>query len=293
MKLNEVYNFFATNFYNFFFNYYVSPEFIGAYRIAACAILLIYLTIIIKDVLIFCKSDGIYPYHAFKKSMLGINNNFNLFLYLNFPSAHYFILFAFYLFGILSLVGLFTSLSLPIFFILFLSLQSRISPINSSGGDVISNFILFLLCFMNSGAALSLDSIFLNNDITDAVPGWPLRLIQISISFGYLWSALFKIISPDWTLGSAVTNAVFFSSWGKKNFNKVLMNKLIARTSSITVILFQFFAPVLFWIQELRPLAIIFGILLHLMMCLTLRIGYFGPIMILGILSFAANYFVK
>lgn len=293
MKIDEIYNFLITNFYNFFFNYYVSSEFIGAYRITACAILLIYITTIIKDVLIFCKPDGIYPYEAFKKSRLRVDNNLNLFLYLKFPSSHYCILFGFYFFGILSLIGLFTNFSLPIFFILFLSLQSRIHPINSSGGDIISNFILFLLCFMNSGAAFSVDNILFNKDAPDTVLAWPLRLIQISISFGYLWSALFKIISSDWTLGRAVTNAVFFSPWGKRKFGKILMNQFIARSTSILIVLFQFFAPILFWVQEFRPVAIIFGAALHLMMSFTLRIGYFGPIMILGILSFAASYFTK
>jgi hypothetical protein len=291
MEINQLYNFLELFFNNFFFSYYASSEFIGVYRIAACSILLTYFTVIFKDIIIFSRVDGIYSYEAFKNQMESQENILNLFLYLKFKCSNYLIIGAFYLFGILALIGLYTNISLILFFILFLSLQSRVTPINTSGGDIVANFILFLLCFMDSGANFSLDSFLSNQSPPDLVAAWPLRLIQISISFGYLWSALIKINSQDWFLGHAVSNAVLFSPWGKRNFKTLFTNRYLGRIFCISIIFYQFFAPILFWVQEFRPFAIVFGVIIHLGMSLTLRIGYFGPIMILGILSFAANYF--
>jgi len=293
MEISQLYNFLALFFNNFFFSYYASSEFIGVYRIAACSILLTYFTVIFKDIMIFSRVDGIYSYEVFKNEMERQENTLNLFLYLKFKYSNYLIIGAFYLFGILSLIGLYTNISLILFFILFLSLQTRVTPINTSGGDIIANFILFLLCFMDSGANFSLDSFLSNHSPPDEIAAWPLRLIQISISFGYLWSGLIKINSQDWFLGHAVSNAVLFSPWGKRNFKRLFTNPYVGRLLCISIIFYQFFAPILFWIQEFRPFAIVFGIIIHLGMSLTLRIGYFGPIMILGILSFAANYFLK
>jgi len=293
MEISQLYSFLVLFFDNFFFSYYASSEFIGIYRIAACAILLVYFTVIFKDTMIFSSVGGVYSYETFKNKMKSEENAINLFVYLKFKYSNYLIIGAFYFFGVLTLIGFYTNLSLILFFILFLSLQTRISPINTSGGDMVANFILLLLCFMDSGANFSLDSFLSNQPPPDLVAAWPLRLIQISVSFGYLWSGLIKINSQDWFLGNAVSNSVLYSPWGKRNFKRLFTNPFAGRLFCISIIFYQFFAPVLFWIQEFRPFAIVFGIVIHIGMSLTLRIGYFGPIMILEILSFAANYFLK
>jgi filamentous hemagglutinin family protein len=141
--------------------------------------------------------------------------------------------------------------------------------------------------------ASTADKIIFNN-YEDYVSGWAIRLIQITISFGYFFSGLNKIKSSDWRKGIAISNAVIYSNYGKQKlltlfYPKTLQSKLVC----YSVVLFHLFAPILFWCNFTQLFAISFAVLSHLMMMITLRIGHFGPIMILGILSFGANYFLK
>jgi hypothetical protein len=143
---------------------------------------------------------------------------------------------------------------------------------------------------MNTGAGYSLDNILFKNCTSDTVLAWPLRIIQINISFGYFWAFLAKIQSEEWVRGVAIKNAVFFSPFGKKRIN-LLKNDFFARCAGFCIMSFQFLSPLLFWVNEFRLIAIIWGIFLQILMMICLRIGYFGPIMIAGLLSFLSYYF--
>jgi len=258
---------------NFFFQYYVSSNFIGAYRILTISIILGYFTFIIKDIINFSKKGGIGGYHHKYYYPLCI--------------------ILFYLFGFLSLIGFVTQFSILLFLIFFIIIQKNMLYILASGGNVICNVLLLFLVLSKSGAGLSVDNIIFNN-YEDYVYGWAIRLIQITISFGYFFSGLNKIKSSDWRKGIAISNAVIYSNYGKQKlltlfYPKTLQSKLIC----YSVVLFHLFAPILFWCNFTQLFAISFAVLSHLMMMMTLRIGHFGPIMILGILSFGANYFLK
>jgi hypothetical protein len=290
MDLFPLINLITVFFNTFFFDYYVSSNFIGFYRIIACSSILIYLISIHKDIIIFINPSGIYPYNEFKKSYSYNIYKLNIFHYFKSVQSTNIIIYCFYLFGLASVLGFFTNLSLIIFYYLFFSLQKRIGVINSSGGDVVANVILLCLIFLDSGHSLSLDSIIFSREYEKEVLAWPLRLIQITISFGYFWSSLSKLNSKDWIDGVAIKNAICSSPYGKHNF-PLIRNNWIAYSAGISVVIFQVLSPLLFWVNEFRLIGIIWGISLHLIMIFTLRIGYFGPIMIVGILSFAASYF--
>lgn len=274
----------------FFLEYYISTEFLGFYRIITCGTILSYLVYIHKDIWIFTKPNGIFNYdffykhafHAFK-----INKLLFLFKYEFFSKILYISL---YVFGIFALIGFFTNLSLICFLILLMSFQHRVRPILQSGGDVIANFILFNLILMPSGLSLSIDQYIFNYDINYTY-GWPLRLIQITLTLGYLSSAVHKMQSWDWGCGHALKNALLFTMWSKHRFQKLFSNEFIFKPANYIIVWFQILAPFFFWIQEFRLLTITIGVILHFVMIFTLKIGYFGPIMIVAILSFAASYF--
>lgn len=256
---------------NFFFNYYISSYFIGIYRIATVSVILGYITFILKDVINFSKKGGIGGYHHKYYYPLSI--------------------ILFYLFGFLSLVGFLTQFSILLFLVFFIILQRNLFYILTSGANIVCNILLLFLFLTNSGANLSIDNIIFNN-YQEYVSGWAIRLIQITISFGYFFSGLNKIQSPDWKNGIAISNAVLYSNYGKNNlltlfYPKTIQSKLIC----YSIVLFHLFAPILFWCHSTQLFAISFAILSHIMMIITLRIGHFGPIMILGVLSFAASYF--
>lgn len=286
MTINDIINFFHV----FFFDYHVSAFFVGIYRVLTITAILSYLIYIYKDIIIFTEPNGLYPLKSFMANCRSSYRRLNLFNIFTFQNSNYVLTYLLYFFGFLSLIGLFTTISLICFYFILISFQQRVAPINQSGGDIVANIILFCLIFMDSGAAFSVDSCFKNIEIS-MVDGWPMRLIQISISIGYFWSAIYKINSPEWQSGEALKNAMVFTFWSKYRYLELFRNKYISLMSNYSVLFFQFFSPVLFWVQEFRPYAILYGITIHFLMIINLKIGYFGPIMIVGILSFLASYF--
>lgn len=284
IHINNVLN----NIHYFFFDYYISSYFIGVYRILTVSVLTIYLLYIHKHAINFSKYNGIFPYKIYKN----LNKNFfpSIFNYYHFYYFNYIIIYLFYITGLFSIIGIFTNISLLIFIFCLRSLQNRISPILSSGGDIIANIILWSLVLIDCGAKLSLDSFIFHKNI-DYINAWSFRLIQITISFGFMSAGIFKLLSKSWRRGTALRNALLFTEWSKNRFTNIFKNKLIYLLSNYAVFTYQIFSPILFWFPLSTPFAIIFGCSLHYMMILTLRIGYFGPITIIGILSFLANYF--
>jgi len=275
--------------HNFFFNYYISSYFVGFYRILTVSILLSYLAYIHKDLINFSKHDGIFPYSDYKSLSLSYGISFSIFNYCSFYYLNYIIIYLFYISGVFAIIGLFTNFSLLIFIFCLLSLQSRISPILSSGGDVIANVVLWSLFFINSGAALSLDSIIFSKH--EYINGWSFRLIQITISFGFLSAGIIKLLSRVWRNGVALRNAILYTNWSKDGTKNLFKNKIFYLCANYSVIIYQVLAPILFWVPNFTIYGIIFGTLLHFSMIITLKIGYFAPITIVAILSFLANYF--
>ena len=286
MSINDIILFI----HQFFFEYSVSTEFLGFYRILTCGTILSYLVYISKDVWKFTKPDGIFNYDFFHKHSFHAFKINKLLYFFQYKSFSVFLYISLYIFGTFALIGFLTNLSLLCFLILLMCFQHRVRPILQSGGDVIATFLLFNLILMPSGLSLSVDQYIFNYDINWTY-GWPLRLIQVTLTVGYLSSAVHKMTSWDWGCGHALKNALLFTMWSKSRFKKTFANEFIFKSANYLTVWFQILAPFFLWIYEFRLPTIIIGIIIHMIMILTLKIGYFGPIMIVAILSFAANYF--
>lgn len=276
--------------HKFFFEYNISTQFLGFYRIIACSTILSYLLYIHKDIWLFVNPNGIFSYDFFYKHALHAFKINKLLYLFKFQFSSTILYISLYIFGFFALIGFITNFSLLCFLILLMSFQHRIRPILQSGGDVIANFILFNLVLMPSGLSVSVDKYLFNYDINYTY-GWPLRLIQVTLTIGYLSAAFHKMKSWDWGCGHALKNALLYTMWSKNRLKKLFIHEFVFKSANYITVWFQICAPVFLWIKEFRLATIIVGVLLHFIMILTLKIGYFGPIMIVAILSFAANYF--
>jgi hypothetical protein len=107
----------------------------------------------------------------------------------------------------------------------------------------------------------------------------------------YFWSSIYKLRDNYWLNGSAVKNAIASPIWGKRWFLKFWSANLVSKTITCSVLIFEYFAPALFFIKETRNFAIIYAIFMHLFITIFMRIGYFGPIMIISIMSFCNDFF--
>lgn len=175
-------------------------------------------------------------------------------------------------------------------FIVLVAVQRR-NPMILNSGDILLRDFALILAFMPTGAALSVDrwSRYGRAALWTApnVAPWGLRLIQLQLCVVYFFAFWSK--SGDlWHNGTAVST-VFridditrFESPGWLTSNVLLIGLFTWGTLAIELAL-----ATLLWARRLRPVLIGLGILLHLFIDIFVLVGFFGPLMMIGLLSFA------
>lgn len=174
-------------------------------------------------------------------------------------------------------------------FILLVAVQRRNPVILNSGDLVLRNFAV-LLALVPTGAALSVDRWRRHGRAAlrtaPMVAPWGLRLLQLQMMVIYffafwsksgdLWregtavSTVFRIgdlsrfESPDWLVSNVVIIAIF--TWG--------------------ALAIELGLALLLWVKRLRPLLILLAISLHLFIDVFIIVGFFGPLMVTGLMAF-------
>lgn len=273
--------------YNFFCNYYIDSWYTGLLRIITIFPIIIYYTLIIPDILLFIEPDGIFSYSnylKFCKEKYGQISLYNKFGYSRFNS--YLILIIFFISGLTATLGLLTNISLWIFLITMISVQSRIFPIIYTSGDVLSRVIVLCLCFTNC-SSYSIDKMLGLSQNYDTVDGWAIRIVQITVVFGaYFGSGFRKITDHYWVNGESLHNALNNHFWGLKNQLQLLNNIIVYKTLNYFVLLFELLAPILFFIKETCIIGLFLAILLHFGILCFMRIGFFSLIMFISLFYF-------
>lgn len=199
------------------------------------------------------------------------------------------ILALFFISGLFAILGLFTQLSILVFLVCTVSIQSRTFVTHFSGADYIARSLLLCLLFANCGAALSMDATLFSRSEA-MVPGWPIRLIQIYVCVIYLSSAIQKCRCDFWRSGEAMRNVAVSVMWSRRLFLETLCKVWVYKFGTYAVVFFEFLAPFTFWFPELRLATLVVAVLFHLGVLLVMRIGYFSPLMIAAVLSFAVQF---
>ncbi len=281
-----------TDIYNFLFNYQIYSEFAAFLRIISVGYLIFCLAFFYKDAWAFSSPDGPFGDKDYKNFSRNIFPQFSLFDYFHDQNfAQKFIFINFFIFGFLSIIGLFTNISLFLFLIIMMSIQSRIFPIIYSAADSIARILITCLLITDCGSQYSIDNILGISSNQDIINGTGIRVLQISICMIYFWSSIYKLRDNYWLNGSAVKNAIASPIWGKRWFLKLWSANLVSKIITFSVLIFEYFAPAFFFIKETRNFAIIYAIFMHLFITIFMRIGYFGPIMIISIMSFCNDFF--
>ena len=190
----------------------------------------------------------------------------------------------FYASGLFAMLGLFTEFSFFVFLVCVISFQSRLAPIMCSAADAVLRTMLLCLFLTDCGAAWSLDVVWGWNDGNVVVNGWAIRVFQIFICLVYLGSAMPKLHDRYWLNGDVVRNAVLSGIWGKR----IAMNFIKKHTRTLTVcaLFYEYFAPLLLLFDKTTLIAVIAGMFLHGGIAVFMRVGCFGPLMCIALLSF-------
>lgn len=285
--------------YNFLFDYKIHSSFAAFLRIALSSYFMLWVLASAKDIFNFTKPLGIFNRKVFKNIQTTEITLvlFSVFDYIKDSKfLHKFIFFLFFSFGLLSLSGLFTNISLTIFFLLYISIQNRVYPILMNNGSTIEKLMLFCLIFIDCGSQYSLDNFFGISSNMDSIDGWGARIIQITIPIIYYQSAKFKNNDPAWETGNAIKYTLMMPGVCR-SLVKYIYPFLISKgnyflkkiTKSVKYL--EFLAPILFILPETRWFALIYFFLMHLTITLIYKIDYFGPTMIMALLFFLNEYF--
>ena len=277
--------------YNFFFEYKISSYFASILRILYCGYFLFSFLYIFKYIILFSKPEGPYASEFYDSSDLRQSSLFNYRCIIKSKLAQIIILSLFIISGITSIFGFLTNFSIFIFFLTYASLQARTYPLLCSDADVYARVMLFSLSLIDCGSRYSIDYLLGLSSNLDMIDGWSLRIIQLTVISSYFMSSTHKFKDKYWQEGLALRNAVLSVAWGRRLCKNIFSNLFIAKTLNYGTICFQFLSPILFFIKETRPFAILFAISLHLGMLIFLRIWFFAPTVILALLSFCNKYF--
>lgn len=179
-----------------------------------------------------------------------------------------------FFFALLAMVGAWPRISTFLVFFIGLNLQHRIYA-TVCGGDTLVYILLFYMSFVSSGKQeekpLSLANVF--NRIFGT-----LCILQVLLV--YTVSALYKIQSPQWIDGSALSSVLqvdeYSLPWLKEVFSD---GGLLLKVLTWFVLLYQIVFPVLVFNRKLKNYVLITGLLIHLGIALVVGLLNFSLVM--------------
>ncbi len=193
------------------------------------------------------------------------------------------------------LLGLFTRAATVATFLQLVSLHHR-NPWVDDGGDAVLRALLFWLSFADCGARFSLDVRLGRRPRSDRIPAAPIWLLQAQIASIYLAAAAAKT-GIVWREGTALHEILsagdWARGWGPWLADQPRLCRLLTRASWVIE---GSFAPLVLlgarWPIARAP-ALVGGVLLHLGIFATMRIGIFSQVMPLSYLAFMPAWQVR
>ncbi len=200
-------------------------------------------------------------------------------------------------------VGLFTRATGVAAFVVLCSMHVR-NPAVLYGGDLTGRILLFYLLLMPCGRAFSIDAARRHRrELVAAlasgrpparharpVPGpvWPVRLLQIQICIIYLATGFSKLHGTDYADGSALSLALANPTFSRFAFAAPLYLAIAPALSLLTRITLYWEVAFAFMVpfRRLRPVALGIGLFVHGGIFALMTIEWWGPLMMIGYLSF-------
>ncbi len=186
-------------------------------------------------------------------------------------------------------VGLRPTVFLLVSFVLLVSIQRR-NPVILNSGDIILRDLTLLFALCPTGAACSLDRWRRVGPerfwTAPKVAPWGLRLVQLQVSLVYLF-AFWSKSGELWREGVAVSTALRLRDLQRFGELDLLIDSVIV-VGLITygTLIVELLLGVLLWVVRLRPFLIVLGLLLHASIDVLLIVGFFGPALAAGLMSF-------
>lgn len=147
------------------------------------------------------------------------------------------------------------------------------------GVDMVAAFFLFYLCFADDRKGP-------RTDLRAALGSAAFRLMQIQVCIIYAYSGLEKIRGPRWWNGEALWNILANPQLARMDFGWMSHFPLVIVFLTYATLLWEIYFPALIWLGKLRYPMLIFGVLMHVGIGISISIPFFGAIMILTYIVF-------
>ncbi|MEX1177316.1 MAG: HTTM domain-containing protein [Nitriliruptor sp.] len=191
--------------------------------------------------------------------------------------------------GLAVAAGAWTRIATVLSFVLLLSIGRR-NPYMMNSGDALLRHATLFLALTPAGQVLSLDRWRRHRDRFWQVPElapWGLRLLQIQLTFVYLFSSFEKLRGMPWLQGTALADAWRITDLARFGvplpvYDSLLMTQVL----TYATLVIEVALAVLLWNRRARPFVVVAGILLHLGIEVTMAVGFFSTVAVILYLSF-------
>jgi hypothetical protein len=179
--------------------------------------------------------------------------------------------------------------------VVFLGLLSfvRRNPYAFDSGDALLRIIALYLALSGAGASLSLDRLRRARERFWEFPPlarWPVRLLQVQLSLVYLFTVWAKARGTSWNDGTAVSYALRIKDVNRFPVPDAISTSVLAsNVMTYGTLAIELGLAVLVWNRRARPWVLGAGVLLHLAISYSIRIGFFTLGMFVLYLAFMPN----
>jgi len=290
--------------WNVFFHAPCDGRIVASVRIGYAAIVLVHLAALYPDLDLFFTDAGLLPTNVAQQIVSP--NSWSIFFSL--PSTSAVVHACFWLtvaHAALLLVGFLPRLNALLLFVWILSFQVR-NQIIQDGEDCLMRLMGFFIIFLPSGACWSVNSLLAGTNLASgsheplsasdpprdsaryAVPGWPLRLLQIEMAAMFFSAALVKLGGYAWMNGTAL----YYVSRLDDLFGRfpapawVFDTPLLVAGITWLVLLIETLVPLLIWFRETRLPCLAVLLVFHLANEWTMNLFVFHWLMICGWMAF-------
>lgn len=252
---------------------------LGLFRIFFCAVMFFAYLSRAFDVELFYSENGLLPswhkanisFFQFHPTILsGITNPLIL------HAAHT----LFLLLLLCLMVGFRTKIVAPLTYFMQMMFVNRNMSV-MFGVDMIANFYFLYLCFANSGARYSIDSLQAKTPEKSGLfshIAWRLMQVQLCVIYGY--SGMEKLKGTRWWDGSAIWDVLSMGSMQRWDLSFVAHTPLLLAAAVYIVLFWEIYFPILVWVPRLRLIMLLFGLQMHIGIFLFMNLPSFGFMMI-------------
>ena len=167
-------------------------------------------------------------------------------------------------------------------FLCILMLGHR-NPYVGNAGDALLRALAFFLVLAPAGAAFSLDRLredragFWDSPRRAA---WGVRLLQIQFSLIYLSTVWAKLRGDEWPGGTAVGTALRLEDLQRFDLPDIGSDEAIVNLATWGTLAVEASLGLLVWFGRLRPWVLLPGVLLHLAIHFSMRVGAFSLVIL-------------